>query len=602
MILTALKELAEAEGLTLDPDYQQRDVSWVIELNADGTCLGFTDIREPDSAGRPRPKRMRVPKIPQRSGTDPDPQFLYENSKFVFGIDVKREGDGKSIVPTPERLEGFRRLVDSALKDTGDAGLAAVSAFLHAREPTTERPDILPNDFRGSDWIVFRLMGDEGLVSDRPEVEAWWREQRVETETPRAMCLVTGDPCVPVAKHDPIKRVPGASGSGVAIVTFNEPAFCSYGLERNENAPISRAAAEAYVRGLNRLLDPACPDPRKAGELLPPRYLRLSRDTVVVFWGGHGAQVFPNLFLSAFSRPDPQVVGRLLAAPRTGTLPALEVKAPFYALTLSGGQGRGTVRDWFTATVEEMAARMGRYFEDLELRFPFAAAPRPALGAVLHSLVLGGDDKHMPPNLAAELFQAILRDRRWPITVLHMAVRRLKAEGPLSVSRSGKIDWNRSHLRMQLVKAYLRRQRRDASPDCPQTPEVGPMLDENNTHPAYLLGRLFATLERLQGEAQGDVNAAIGERFYAAASTAPATAFPQLIRLSRHHLAKLHGDRPGSAVNRDKLITDIMGDLPAQSFPAVFGVEDQGVFAIGYYHQRQEFFRPRDSTESALAR
>ena len=125
------------------------------------------------------------------------------------------------------------------------------------------------------------------------------------------------------------------------------------------------------------------------------------------------------------------------------------------------------------------------------------------------------------------------------------------------------------------------------------------MLDEKNTHAAYLLGRLFAALEHLQGAAQGQTNATVGDRFYGAASTAPVTVFGRLLGLSKHHLAKLRKERPGQAVNLDKMITAIMGYLPAEKFPSTFPMEEQGLFAVGYYHQRQALFTKKEEVQAA---
>ncbi len=116
------------------------------------------------------------------------------------------------------------------------------------------------------------------------------------------------------------------------------------------------------------------------------------------------------------------------------------------------------------------------------------------------------------------------------------------------------------------------------------------MLDRSNSSPPYLLGRLFCALELLQSSAQGNTNATIADRYYGAASTAPATVFPRLLNLSKHHLAKLRREQPGHAVNSDKLITEIMGGFSEDAFSNVLSMEEQGLFAIGYYHQRQDMF------------
>jgi CRISPR-associated protein Csd1 len=290
---------------------------------------------------------------------------------------------------------------------------------------------------------------------------------------------------------------------------------------------------------------------------------------------------------------DASTVSRLLQAPKIGNLPRLQDPTRFYALTISGGQGRAVVRDWFATSVGDMATRLKGYFEDLDL-FSSRNSPRPSLTYLLRSVVSGGDDKNILPNLAADFMQAILRGQPLPHTLLHAAIHRCKAEGPLS-SRcySGKQSpGDRSHLRMQIIKALLRRLK-----DRPELSEVKPMLDEANTQTAYLLGRLFSVLEQMQSTL-GSRNATITDRYYGSASTAPAIAFSRLVELSRHHLSKLRKEKPGAAVNLDKTLTVVIGSLPAKNLPSVLTVEEQGLFAIGYYHQRQAFFAKKEDGQA----
>ncbi len=596
MILTALKELAEAEGLLADPDYEPKSVSRVVELASDGRLLGVMDIRVPDAKGKARPATLSVPKTFKRAGIAPPPYFLYENAKFAFGVDTNSSG---VFIRSDDRLTAFRSLVDRAANETQDPGLKAMAGFLKQQQARTDREVVLPDDFEPTDWFVFRMHGDDGFVHNRPAVKAWWERQRVQTEEPDAFCLVTGLACAAAETHDPVKNIPNAPGQGVALVVCKSPtdAFDSYGLQGGKKAPVSREAAEAYTRALNRLLSPGYPDPKHSGQTLPPRSVRISADTAVLFWTANPAHPFGDDFLSSLSDPGPEVVGRMLAAPRTGErLHRDDEVTRFHALTLSGGQGRATVRDWFTTSVGEMAQRVGKWFADLELSFPFESAPHPAIGALLRSVVLEGKQDNIAPNLAAQVFQAIIRDTPLPLTLLHAALRRCKAEGVVGKDRrTGKPDWRRSHLRMQVVKAVLQRWNRAPT----RFPEIRPMLDETNAQPAYLLGRLFAVLEGLQAAAQPGINATIGDRYYGAASTAPVTAFPRLIGLSRHHLGKLRRDKPGVAINLDRSMTAVLGHFPAQRFPSVFSMEEQGLFAIGYYHQRQALFTKHTKEEGA---
>ncbi len=84
------------------------------------------------------------------------------------------------------------------------------------------------------------------------------------------------------------------------------------------------------------------------------------------------------------------------------------------------------------------------------------------------------------------------------------------------------------------------------------------------------------------------MNAGIGERFFSAASTTPSAAFGRLMKLSKQHLSKLKGEKPGLAVNIDKQLQALCSDI--ESFPTTFRLEDQGAFALGYYHEKSKSF------------
>ena len=117
-------------------------------------------------------------------------------------------------------------------------------------------------------------------------------------------------------------------------------------------------------------------------------------------------------------------------------------------------------------------------------------------------------------------------------------------------------------------------------------------LDKEDTRPGYRMGRLLSVLEQLQRSQRQ--KATIVERFYGAASTRPATVFPALIRLAQHHLPRSSGK--GFFQGRLGEVLDGVG-----GFPATLNLEQQGLFALGYYHQRQEFFRSNAAPDAAAA-
>jgi len=115
-------------------------------------------------------------------------------------------------------------------------------------------------------------------------------------------------------------------------------------------------------------------------------------------------------------------------------------------------------------------------------------------------------------------------------------------------------------------------------------------LDASSTSPAYLCGRLLAIFERVQWAALGDVNATVVDRFYGTASTAPSLVFPRLFKSAEQHLSKLHGERPGQAVNLQKELEAVY--LGLNDFPRLLPLADQGKFALGFYHQRASYRKP----------
>lgn len=121
-------------------------------------------------------------------------------------------------------------------------------------------------------------------------------------------------------------------------------------------------------------------------------------------------------------------------------------------------------------------------------------------------------------------------------------------------------------------------------------------LDPENADAGYLLGRLFATYEYAQTQALGrNVHATIRDQYYGAASAAPRAVFPLLQRKTTHHLSRLRKEQPGLAVNIDRKIGEIC-DLaqPDDLFPSMLSARRQALFALGYYHQRNDFHRRRN--------
>jgi CRISPR-associated protein Csd1 len=613
LILQALYQLAQHERLLEDPDYEWKPLAWLITLGEEGHFLGIqgTHSEPPAEEGKkrakPRPKSFPVPREPGRTSGD-RAFFLYDKSEYALGLDP--EPDTAKRRPADKlaaRLALFRERAEACLAATDDPGVRTVCRFLE-RLQRGELTVPLPADCASNDLFGFVYQEDvDRLVTDRPRVREYWQSLRAASEVAegeRQLCLVSGRLALPVDKLPLVKNVPGGSTSGIALVSFNSNAFESYGWSGNENAPISREAAEACSTALNRLLHPAFPDPTAPGQTLPRRNLRLSEDTVVAFWASTPAGDDLASQLLGLLDGDPEQVRELYRSLWRGIPQPIEDSSLFYALTLSGSQGRAILRDWFEATLQSVGENLAAHFRDLALvrNTPPAKGrpPAPALSfrLLLRSLAVRGEDKSVPAGLAGQLVHAALAGTPYPLFVLQRALERARAE-------IGRTDWSdreRQDARAALVKAVLNRRLRSQLSTTPY-PEITEAMDSNNLDVGYRLGRLMAVLEHMQRTALGtEVNATVVDRFFGSASATPAAVFPRLLKGFRHHARKAKdGDQARRAFHLEKAADEILSPLPARPFPPFLPLEQQGLFVLGYHHQRHELFLSREERDRRAA-
>lgn len=176
--------------------------------------------------------------------------------------------------------------------------------------------------------------------------------------------------------------------------------------------------------------------------------------------------------------------------------------------------------------------------------------------------------------------RAILEGTPYPATLLQAALRRIRSD----------TEYRVKPVRAALIKAYLNRYYRFYPNESHK--EVGVSLDKYQPSVGYHLGRLFAVLEKIQEEANPNLNATIRERYYGAACAQPVTVFANLLRLKNHHLAKL--ENKGRVVNFEIMLSEILANV--EDFPAYLDLHEQGRFAVGYYHQRQWFYSKKNET------
>ena len=297
-------------------------------------------------------------------------------------------------------------------------------------------------------------------------------------------------------------------------------------------------------------------------------------DTSTVFWAekkhdleNHFADIFGESAKENLTQDNKELVA-FYRAPQSGTKVELDPNTKFYVLGLAPNVTRIAVRFWYEGTVAQVSDNIHQYFEDVSIVHESNQPETLSLSRLLVSTATQGKSDNIPSKLAGDFMRAILTRTPYPTLVLGAVINRIKAERSVNYPRAA------------LIKAVLVRNYKQ------NMKEIDMALNTSNDNIGYRLGRLFATLEKIQEEAMPEIKATIRDRFYGAASSKPVAAFSRLMRLNNHHLSKLNNrDR---TVNFERLIGEIIDDI--NDFPSHLSLEKQGCFAVGYYHQRQNFF------------
>lgn len=578
MILQALYEYYQRKAAdstsTIAPEgWEWKEIPYLIVISSTGKFVDINDTREGEGRNR-RAKKFLVPQSVKRT-IGLKANLLWDTVEYVFGVISSKRGEKSKDVKKCHEL--FCQRVEETAQQTNLPSVYALLKFLKSDpigQITSAGYTKVWNELVDENpFITFKIDGKlhHTICDDLRESGITLDTSEVVFE--KGVCLITGKTNVEIARlHSDIKGVRGASTKGAALVSYNLAPFWSYNKKQNFNAPISHSAAFAYTTALNTLLG-------------KDSHNKLTIcDTTLAFWAEKKKKGAPFDFESVFpwflteSRDDPdrgvQAVKSLFESIHTGKL--VESDERFYVLGLAlPNRARLSVRFFRQGAVREFGEKIKLHFDDFEIIRGPKDPEYLSLYRILSATALNYDMDNVPPNLASAVIESILDGTPYPRTLLQQCIRRIRAEQ------------NVTRVRAAILKAIINRFNRVYKP---QEKEVSMALDPHNTNPAYLLGRLFAVLEKIQEEAQPGINTTIRDRFYGSASSSPVTVFSQLLKLKNHHLAKL--ENVGRKINFEKLIREIMASI--SSFPTHLSLDEQGYFAIGYYHQRQDFFRTKN--------
>jgi len=585
MILQSLYQLYDR--LATDPSYEiaktgysPQKISFRVVIRPDGSLFEIQDARLKDAKGKLHADSQLVIGEGKPSGSGINPGFLWDNTTYLLSY--------KPDDPKPRRTQdSFNALRAKHLKLETEIDLpdfSSVCRFLEKWSPeqaiqyAEEHPEI--NELT-TGFGVFQIQGQTKPVNEHPHILNWWDRTNAETAVDIGQCLITGKREGIARLHPKIKSVAGAQSAGASLVSFNAPAYESYTKTQSFNAPVSDDAAFRYGTALNALLN---------GPKSNKHRIRIG-DTTCVFWTDK-----PSIVEDAFSffasdgsnAQDANLQSKIdifLRSLRQGVR-ELESEGEdpnstrFYILGLAPNAARLSVRFFYQSSLSELIDHLQAHHQDIGIVREWDASggkrtPDPEFPAnwqLLKETARVSDE--IPPLLGGSLMRAVLnKNTHYPEGLYSAVIRRIRADRTINYYRAA------------IIKGALTRNHHQP---------ISYMLDLENKDPAYLLGRLFATLEKTQTDALGDLNAGLRDKYYSSASATPASVFPRILRTYQHHLAKLEG---GQKIHRERLVQEIMSHL--NQFPNQLNLRSQGNFALGYYHQRKAFFTKKESILNA---
>lgn len=569
--------LAENPDTSIPPlGFSREKIHAEIVLNKEGSLLQFNDLRN-QKGKKLVPREMIVPQALKRT-ISPIPNFLWDNTSYVLGAD-KKENPEKAA----ECFNLFRQFHQEILSTANTPEISALLTFLHRWNPQNAATLSLWDELAGGN-VVFRVDGERQYLHEKNiSKQLWLHYKGRNQEQMNGFCLASGEN-QPIARlHPAIKGVRDAQSSGAALITFNLDSFCSYGKEQNFNAPVGEIPAFSYTTALNYLLANDSKQKIQIG------------DATTVFWterespieGMFGMMLDPRDLDSS----DSAELRNTLEAVREGKpLANIDPDMKFYILGLSPNAARIAVRFWHVCSIGQLEERIGQHFRDLKLERSFDTDPEfPGIWRLLRETVnQKASDKSPQPLLAGAMLRSILEGAAYPQSLQNTVVNRIRADQTIN------------YVRTAILKAVLNRKHRLFK----QGMEVSMALDTENKNQAYLLGRLFAVLEKVQEEAHKDesgkvrINKTIKDSFWGSAASTPKVVFPQLLGLKNHHISKMDNHKKeknvGTLIFYEKLIGSIMDGVESTGFKAHLTLDEQGLFTIGYYHQRQNFFKSKD--------
>lgn len=585
-------DILAKEGKVLPEGYSSVKIHYLISLTEDGRMdriINHQDTVQVPSGKKMKkkevPKDLRMPKRTEKSGIEAN--IAEHRSLYIFGLNLDKD----ILTPddrTNKAQKSHQAFVEANLGFIEGLHTPLIDAFRSfllnwKPEDETENPWLLGlgKDY-GKSGYAFCLSGHpECLLHEEKEFkekwEQWYQDKKAkEKDSHIAQDAISGEQTSIARIHNKIKGVYGGLATGSVLVGFNNPSENSYGNEQSYNSNISETAMNKYTEALNYLLS-------------SDRHKVLLDDMTVVFWAMDTGEACENLLMDILlgqsdkmkAEQTERMLAKLFQDAGKGTvggerltLDGIDENVDFYMMGLKPNSSRLSLKFLVRKKYADILWNIARFQNDLQMGKEFHSVSIMRIKREL--LSQKSKNEKVNPALLSSLMESMINGTRLPVSLMENVLRRVKADPG---------DQKVNAVRAGIIKAWINR--------ASKKEELKVALDRENYRPAYLCGRLFAVLEKIQQEASGNsLNRTIKDGYFASASARPSVVFPKLIRLSQYHLNKVK-----SPVYFNKLTGEIIGHLDG-GFPDTLFLKEQGEFIVGYYQQYQSFFEKKNKEEN----
>lgn len=605
MVINSLNEYYELLKSDANTDialygYSREKVNFVLLINIEGDLVDIIDLKED----------KRVPEfiVPQhfKRTSGKNPYFLCDNSKYFLGYEevIKPKECCFSLCSDCKNFLGSKfdyfqlssKYHIEILKDVvHPVAQVLVKFFLNwytelfsSNEIVFVNKEKLDKDGN----IVFRVEGCNSYVHEIPEIKKAWETYFFSKNSERIIgqCLVTGELSNLKKVHDSVKGVKDAKTTGAAIVSFNIESFRSYGKDQSINSPISETVAFNYITALNYILRKDSTQKIQIG------------DATTVFWAdklntGEELLLFALINPSYFEKKDEKdemeknentkIIDQSTATRVRDFLARFskgkfienyefDKNVNFSILGLSPNSSRIFVRFYFKNTFRNFLGMIEKHFEDVKIEKQYENQTDfislwQFLNESAFQAKAQSKAQKVNSSLTGNLLKAFLFGSRYPYDLYSAILARIKVDSKIN------------YIRVSYIKAYLKRSGKLIGGEFMS-------LDNDQKNVGYLMGRLFAILEKTQRDVSPNLESTIRDRYFGIASSAPKTIFPLLLKLNRHHISENKYAR-----RIEMLITEVMANL--DNFPSFLNADEQGMFMLGYYHQMNDFYRKKEKEQ-----